>query len=570
MRAAIYARFSTEKQSEASIEDQFRVCERIAERESFDIVARFSDAALSGGTSSRPGYQALLRAARRREFDVIVAEDSSRLWRELAEQWRALKELQDLGVHVVGHGLDTRREESKILLAVSGAMAEAYRDEIACRTRRGLEGRAVAGKTTGGKAYGYTAARDSSTGLIEINETEAAIIRRIFGMYADGMSPRAIAAQLNAEGIPSAGASWKRSQRRTDGKWLASAIHGDINRGTGILNNRRYVGVVVWGRSQWKRGAADSSKRRNTMLAKATTETADERLRIVSDELWRRVKARQLRGRQGPGALVRGALRKRAVGAGRPPRYLLSGLLRCGVCGASFTVSNGERYQCASHINGNACDNSLSVLRVLVESRIRESVKADLRDPAIIAEAERRAHLALNARPKAKANSAPRIAELQREIGNLTDAIAAGLLKSSPALGKRLNAAESEFARLEADRIAPPARVGRIAPRIAEHFLALVERLEQPLGRDPERSRIALTQAIGPKITLLPDVSRKYLWAEYGLETVPLMAVAAGSELMVAGAGFGICLLRVPRPALPHNSAAATALAAWRGRKSPA
>jgi site-specific DNA recombinase len=154
VKAAIYARFSTEKQSEASIEDQFRVCERIADREGFNVVARFSDAAISGGTSARNGYQSLLKAARRREFDVIVAEDSSRLWRELSEQWRALKELQDLGVHVVGHGLDTRREESKILLAVSGAMAEAYRDEIARRTRRGLEGRALAGAPTGPSGIG--------------------------------------------------------------------------------------------------------------------------------------------------------------------------------------------------------------------------------------------------------------------------------------------------------------------------------------------------------------------------------------------------------------------------------
>jgi DNA invertase Pin-like site-specific DNA recombinase len=67
MRAALYARFSTEKQSECSIEDQFRVCERIAERNGFTVVARFSDAAISGGTIERPGYRALLqgRAAAR-------------------------------------------------------------------------------------------------------------------------------------------------------------------------------------------------------------------------------------------------------------------------------------------------------------------------------------------------------------------------------------------------------------------------------------------------------------------------------------------------------------------------
>ena len=210
-----------------------------------------------------------------------------------------------------------------------------------------------------------------------------------------------------------------------------------------------------------------------------------------------------------------------------------------GPCGASFTVSNGERYQCASHINGDACDNSLSVRRLLVESRILEGVKADLRDPAIISEIEDRLQRALNARPKAKANSAPRIAELKAEIGNLVSAIANGLLKASPALAMRLSTAESELARLEAECAAPrPIRIGLIVPRVAERALAIVERLEEPLGHDPERSRVALIEAIGPAITLQPDESRKFLWAEYGLEAVPLLAAAAGSELMVAGAGF--------------------------------
>ena len=62
MRAALYARFSTEKQSENSIEDQFRVCERLAERHDFQVVTRFSDAAVSGGTAHRMGYQCLLDA----------------------------------------------------------------------------------------------------------------------------------------------------------------------------------------------------------------------------------------------------------------------------------------------------------------------------------------------------------------------------------------------------------------------------------------------------------------------------------------------------------------------------
>lgn len=290
----------------------------MAEREGFEVVARFSDAAISGGTSSRPGYQALLRAARHREIDVIVAEDSSGLWRELSEQWRALKELQDLGVQVVGHGLDTRREESKILLAVSGVMAEAYRDEIARRTRRGLEWRAVAGQPTGGKAYGYIAARDSASGNIEINPDQAAVVCRIFEMYAEGDSPRTIAVTLNDEGVPSPGSEWNRTSRRKSG-WLASAIHGDVSRGTGILNNRRYIGIVTWGRAHSRRGAADSSKRRMRMNEKALHEATDERLRIVPQALWERVKARQSLRQSTAGARVKGALRRNAPGQGRPP-----------------------------------------------------------------------------------------------------------------------------------------------------------------------------------------------------------------------------------------------------------
>ena len=84
MRAALYARFSTDKQ--ASIEDQLRVCRRVATLHGFDVVATFEDAAISGGTSQRPGYQALLAAARRHDVDVIVAEDASRLWRNMAER----------------------------------------------------------------------------------------------------------------------------------------------------------------------------------------------------------------------------------------------------------------------------------------------------------------------------------------------------------------------------------------------------------------------------------------------------------------------------------------------------
>jgi site-specific DNA recombinase len=122
-------------------------------------------------------------------------------------------------------------------------------------------------------------------------QAQAPVVRHIFESYANGISPRSIAAKLNAEGVPSPRAQWQRTERRRDPKWLASAIHGDTNRGTGILNNSRYIGVVLGRRSEWKRSAADSERQRMRTLADGSgRQTSEERLRIVPQELWERVK----------------------------------------------------------------------------------------------------------------------------------------------------------------------------------------------------------------------------------------------------------------------------------------
>jgi DNA invertase Pin-like site-specific DNA recombinase len=259
MKAAIYARYSTENQREASIEDQVRECERAAKAAGLAVVEHYADKGISGGTAQRPGYQSLLEGARAGRFEVIVVEDISRLWRSNAEYGPRSAELEDLGVHLLTCvGDDTRREGWGVMLAIKSAMAEHARREISYRTRRGLEGRALAGQPTGGRCYGY---RNGA-----VYEPEAAVIRRIYAMAAAGSPQQVIADQLTYEGVPAPKAP----------RWRQNTI-------CGILRNPRYEGRLVWGSETVKRSARDSKKQRRTPRpGGALVDRHEDSLRIVT------------------------------------------------------------------------------------------------------------------------------------------------------------------------------------------------------------------------------------------------------------------------------------------------
>lgn len=272
MRAAIYARYSTEMQSDASIDDQVRQCRAAANAAGLEVAQLFEDRGISAGTAQRPGYQAMLAAARSKVFDVIVVEDISRLWRSSAEYGPRAAELEDLGMHLVTCvGDDTRREGWGLMLGIKQAMAEHNRREISYRTRRGMEGLALAGKSTGGRVYGY------KNGAVD--PVEADVVRRIFAMIAVGRSQGQAAKVLNAAGIPSA----------RGGKWIQSTI-------SGVLRNERYLGAVQWGASTCKAMASDSKRRRRLMRSEGPlVSRQDDSLRIISDDLWAAVQEKLAR-----------------------------------------------------------------------------------------------------------------------------------------------------------------------------------------------------------------------------------------------------------------------------------
>ena len=156
MRAAIYARYSSENQKEASLEDQVRYCKRLVEDRGWTIAKTYTDRALSGATPLRPGYQDLLADARSGQFDVVVAEGLDRLSRDQETIAAFFKQVRFAGVSIVTRA---EGEISELHVGLKGTMNALFLKDLAIKTHRGLEGRIRAGRSAGGRAYGYDIVR---------------------------------------------------------------------------------------------------------------------------------------------------------------------------------------------------------------------------------------------------------------------------------------------------------------------------------------------------------------------------------------------------------------------------
>ncbi|PSL17749.1 recombinase family protein [Shimia abyssi] len=182
MRAAIYARYSTDMQSDASIEDQHRLCLRLIESHGWAGGETYSDRGLSGASHLRPGYQHLLEDARHNQFDVVVSEGLDRISRDQEHIAAFFKQMRFQGIPIftVAEG-----EISELHIGLKGTMSSLFLKGLAQKPHRGLEGRIRKGKSAGGITYGYDVVRnlqadgEVSTGERVINEEQANVVRRI-------------------------------------------------------------------------------------------------------------------------------------------------------------------------------------------------------------------------------------------------------------------------------------------------------------------------------------------------------------------------------------------------------
>jgi site-specific DNA recombinase len=233
MRAAIYARYSSDLQSTASIEDQIRLCRERVANEGGTAIETYTDYAISGDSlKNRPGIRALLSDAKSFKFDCVIAEALDRISRDQEDIAGIYKRLRHADIRLVTLA---EGEISELHVGLKGTMNALFLKDLAQKTRRGQRGRVEAGKIPGGNSFGYRIVRrvlaDGSvaTGEREIDPEQAAIVRRIFKEYAEGMTPRRIAAKLNSEGVARAPAEVNGTPRQSTATDNAATEYSTTN-----------------------------------------------------------------------------------------------------------------------------------------------------------------------------------------------------------------------------------------------------------------------------------------------------------------------------------------------------
>lgn len=418
--AYILARYSTENQSEASIEVQVDRCTEWCNQHSIPVLDVFADRAISGMKETRPEYQRMMQALYAGGADTVVIYDQSRMFRNMVYWFQFRETLQRIGVHVVSVtqptvGGDLSDPAVFLNEGVTALFNQMWVLQTQQKVREGVRQRAKSGKHTGGTpALGYRVENER----LVVDEKEAETVRLIFSLYAAGHGYMEIIRELNRRGL-------KTKRGNAFGK---NSIHD-------LLKNEKYIGKSLFG---GKPVSYDGT--RNAHAARGE-HLEVECPSIVSKELFDVVQNRLAANKhQNTG--------KKVAAVEQP----LKGKIFCGACGGAMTIhykypergsERYEYYKCATKQRGKGC-TGMSIRKDELEETVANAVLTMLgapkaREKLLTVLREQRDNIVKQAEPKLK--------ELQGEYDSLTeqiekavDAVMAGL--TSPALIERTNAME--------------------------------------------------------------------------------------------------------------------------------
>jgi site-specific DNA recombinase len=453
LRVAAYARYSTDRQNPLSTDDQLAKCRDYARERGwlFPPEHVYTDSEISGATLDRPGLRLLLAAAesKPRPFDVLLLEDASRLSRKQADVLNLCERLKFAGVeiHFISQGINSGDEKFQLLLLARGMIDQLFLADTAKRVRRGLEGLIRRGLHTGGRCFGYRSRKDADGTRLEVHEPEAIIVRRIFNLYADGKSLKTIAKMLNEGGVLSP----QPQKGRISRSWCPSSIRT-------ILHNERYTGRVIWSRRHKVRDPKTGRRVFRAVPGEAPIRGASQPdLRIVSEKLWRAVEERRaLVNRFYEHAGKRPGLLRTAL---MNSRYLFSGFLKCGLCGANMTIVCGrgrghksQTYGCPLNAQRGdiVCANRTRIRRDVLERELLAGLQSQvLREDVVtyvLDRFEERLAKELEHMGGEMDAMRKRKHKLESEIARLTAGLASGI--HSPAVMTEIAAREREIAEI--------------------------------------------------------------------------------------------------------------------------
>lgn len=340
--AVIYARYSSERQTEQSIEGQLRVCREYAERNDLVILSEYIDRATTGTNDNRDSFQKMIKDSNKKIWDYVLVYKLDRFSRNKYEMAMHRKTLKDNGVKLISameNIPDT--PEGIILESLLEGMAEYYSAELSQKVKRGLNESRLKGRFTGGHVvYGYSVIGNKAEGRrLIINENESKIVKYIFEQYACGTTVKDIIADLKSKGISQRGKPFPKN----------TILH--------ILHNENYLGIY-------------------SIHGKTYTNIFP---RILSDDLFNAVKRITDSNKYGKDSVI--------------AHYLLRGKVICGHCGNIMngdagTARNGERkhyYNCNGKKYNHTC-NKIMVKKDALENTVIDTTIKVLSSNRVVSE----------------------------------------------------------------------------------------------------------------------------------------------------------------------------------------
>ena len=425
-RAAIYARFSSARQREESIEDQVRVCRDYAERNGMRVVRTYKDEARSGTDAThRPGFQRAVADAQKGRFDVLLVYKQDRFARNRFDSAMYKSKLRRAGVELVSATESVPDGPEGIILdSVLEGMAEYYSANLSQNVLRGMEGNARKCRHNGVRVYGYDYAPD---GTYAVNDEEAERVREAFRLAASGLCVADICRDLNNRGL----------LYRDGRKWGYGTLHR-------LLRNDKYTGVYRWGNVVVEGGMP----------------------RIVSDRLWDRAQD-----------MVGGAPRKKAPSE----KYLLSGILFTDG-GERFEPNCGRSQTGVYHYYYRCRATGQSIRRDELDARVRNAVSGLLKDKSmdeeIVSAVMRQQEIDAGDEVAAHKAVKARLRQIKREQDNLIDL--AAKTGATDRVAKKLDGLERERAELEAEAAEIRRSCPVIEPDMVRFFLHKLRKSEAP------------------------------------------------------------------------------------------